>query len=655
MPFAKLRLSDLNPWSLAGLLYLGSGISLGIVTILRRKAEHSEATSRLERRVRWTRESVTSRLGVTEFHWNDCRQTMERVQRRLVAILAADVAGYSRLMSEDEEGTLAALKAHRHELIDRKIAEHDGRIVKLTGDGMLAEFPSVVNAVACAVEMQEGMNGRNAAVPPGRRISFRIGINLGDVIVEGDDLYGDGVNVAARLESIAEPGGVAVSAAVMDNVGNRLKVAFTDRGEQQLKNIDRLVRVYSVAAGEVSDPAGDQPIAPTKADRLSIAVLPFTNMSGDREQQYFSDGITEDIITELSRFRQLHVLARNSSFQYRGRDVDMVRAGRELGVQYLVEGSVRRLGQRIRITAQLIEAANGNHLWAERFDRDQEDIFLVQDQVVRTIVATLVGRMQAAGAERAKRKPPASLAAYEYVLRADALPFHDRAAREEARILCEKAIEVDPTYARAYAFQSFLAWGEWSDDKTGSDSALDKALALAKKAVALDENDSNGQIALGETYLLRRAFDIAEYHYLAAHDLNPNRPSVMAGLGRLYGYLGEPEKGMEFIKAVRTLDPYFNPPWYWETLGTICLIAHQYEEAIAAFKRSPILPGWVHAYIAACYALLEKREEAELHAAEALRLTPDFSLMREAAKEPFKHAANRQHLIDGLRKAGLPE
>jgi adenylate cyclase len=338
------------------------------------------------------------------------------IRRRLAAILAADVVGYSRLMEQNEAGTLVALKTRRKQVLKPLVGKYHGRIFKVTGDGVFVEFDSAVNAVQCAIELQQGMAAANDDLPEARRIVLRVGVNLGDIMVEGSDLYGDGVNIAARLEGIAEPGGVLVSGSTFDYVRNKIEAAFEDLGPQSLKNIAEPVHVYRVAdAPRVS---GATPNVPT--DKPSIAVLPFDNMSGDPGQQYLADGFTEDIITELSRFRQLYVLARNSSFRYRGADGG--RVGRELGVQFLVEGSVRRRGNRIRITAQLIEVSSGHHLWADRFDRHEEDLLVVQDEVVRTIVSTLVGRLQATRVERAKRKPPASLAAYECVLRGDSLP-----------------------------------------------------------------------------------------------------------------------------------------------------------------------------------------------------------------------------------------
>jgi adenylate cyclase len=573
----------------------------------------------------------------------------ERVQRRLAAIMAADVVGYSRLMGADESATLAALKAHRRELVDPAISEHQGRIVKLTGDGMLVEFTSVVSAVACAADIQKGMNARNVDVPQERRIEFRIGINLGDVIVEGDDLYGDGVNVAARLEALAEAGGVCISGKVYDELRGKIDLAFADQGEQQLKNIAAPVRIYrSLGTGTRMDRRQQTSARP------SVAVLPFANMSEDKEQQFFSDGITEDIITELARFRQMQVVARNSSFRYRGNDLDMVRVGRELGVQYLVEGSVRRIGARLRITAQLIDATSGHHLWAEKFDRDQNDIFAVQDQVVRTIVATLMGRLQAAGAEVARRKPPANLAAYECVLRADALPLYDPAAWPEARGLYEKAIELDPQYARAYALLAVSFATGWEREIDAPDHLLDRALELAKKSVALDENDSVCHGALGLVYFDRGAHDLAEHHLRKAVALNRNRSNMTASLGSVCCYLGKLEEGIGYLEEARALDPFFGPLWYWQALGTAYFIARQYDLSIVALQRSQDDWYWNHALLAACCAFRKDDAGVSRHAAETLRLAPDFSIERAVAREPLKQEADRQHLIEGLRLAGLP-
>jgi adenylate cyclase len=574
----------------------------------------------------------------------------DRVQRRLAAILAADVVGYSRLMAQDEAGTLATLKARRKDVLEPLVARYQGRIFKETGDGMLVQFASAVDAVECAIALQHGMAAADG-LPDGSRLVLRVGVNLGDVIVDGEDLYGDAVNIAARLESIAEPGGILVSGAAYDHARNKVSASFEDLGGQSLKNIAEPVRAYRVGEmpGVATAPAHD-PVA-----KPSIAVLPFTNMSGDPQQQYFSDGITEDIITELSRFRQLHVLARNSSFQYRGQDVDIVRVGRELRVHYVLEGSVRRVGANIRITAQLVDAGSGHHLWAERYDRKQDDIFTVQDQVVSTIVSTLVGRLEAAGAERAARKPPASLAAYDCVLRAGALPFGHPETEAEIHRLYEKAIALDPGYARAYALLAAILIHEWFRDMSGSSSALDQAFASASKGVALDEHDSLCQSIVGAVHLYRQSYDLAEHYYRKALELNPNRPMLLSSLGEFHIYSGKPDEALKCYAEARRLDPHFDPSWYWPVVGTAHFSARRYDEAIAALSRSPNMPHWVQAYLAACHALAGRQELAARHASEVLQQMPDFSLTRHAAKEPFKHAADREHLIAGLRKAGLPE
>jgi adenylate cyclase len=572
----------------------------------------------------------------------------ERVQRRLVAILAADVVGYTRLMEQDEAGTLAALKARRRDVLDPLVARHNGRMFKITGDGVMVRFDSAVDAVQCAIDLQQGMAGA-PHLPAGDTIVLRIGINLGDVMIEGNDLYGDGVNIAARLEAAADPGGILVSGTAYDHVRGKVTAEFEDLGTQSLKNMELPVRVYRVTG----TPQVAAPVA--AAERPSVAVLPFTSMSGDAEQQFFGDGITEDIITELARFRQLRIVARNSSFRYRGPGVEIARVGRELGAHYIVEGSVRRLGDRMRITVQLIDTATGHHVWAERFDRNQEELFQVQDQVVRTIVSTLVGRLQAAGTERAKRKPPSSLMAYECLLRGDALPFHTEESRSEKRRLFEKAIELDPNYARAHAFLGHMLLYDWYLDMGESDAALEQALALAEKAVTLDDNDYVCQLALGRTQLSRHAFDLAEYHCLRALELNRNSASLLAGIGDFYVSLGRRDEAMRYFKEARELDPFYEPTWYWPAVAAAHFLEHRYEEALGAFLRTANLQFWSEAYLAATYAMLGRREDAQRHVAGVLRVVPDFTIARYAAKEPLKQPADLAHLVEAMRRAGLPE
>ena len=575
----------------------------------------------------------------------------DRLQRRLAAILAADVVGYSRLMELDEVGTLAALKLRRKEIVSPLVAKHQGRVFKVTGDGIMVEFASAVNAVQCAIEVQQAMATAAADQPEGRRIVLRIGINLGDIVVDRGDLYGDGVNIAARLEGAADPGGIFISGAAYDQVRNKFETAFEELGEQSLKNIGAPVRVYRVA-GLARLPIATGAVTGSKP---SIAVLPFISMSGDVEQQYFGDGITEDIITELARFRNLHVLARNTSFRYRGQDVDVQRVGRELGVQYIVEGSLRRIGNRIRITAQLIDTATGHHVWADRFDRNEEELFAVQDQVVKTIAATLVGRMHAAATERAQRKPPASLAAYELVLKGDALPLYRPGSAEAARKLFEQAIALDPGYAKAYSLLANLEMTDWFRDFNASPELLDRAFALAQKAVAIDSNDPSSQVAVARLHQTRGAWSRAEYHYGKALELNPNSALLMAGLGDLNITLGDPEKALGYFRESRALDPFFEPSWLWPITGLAHFMARQYEEAVTALERSTEPPYWAHLYMAASHAMLGNAERARHHAAETLRLKPDFTIARAIERQPLRRDSDRAHLLEAFRKAGLPE
>ncbi len=426
----------------------------------------------------------------------------KQVQRRLAAILAADVVGYSRLMRANEVGTLATLMEHRRKLIDPLIAEHHGRIVKLTGDGVLAEFASVVNAVECGTRIQQGMNARNAGVPEDRRVAFRIGIHLGDIISQGDDIFGDGVNIAARLESIAQPGGVAVSAVVRENVENRLDLSFEDIGEQALKNIDRPVLVFNVYVGapppqaHAAASAASVPRESAPPGKPSIAVLPFVNVSGDPEQEYFSDGITEDIITDLSKISGLFVVGRHSAFAYKGQAVDLRQVARELGVRFLLEGSVRKAGQRVRITGQLIDGSDGGHLWAERYDRDLTDVFAVQDEITRAIVDQLKIRLLPQEKTAVAQPPTSDVEAYTHYLRGRQI-FHQgtRASLTLARQLFARAVELDPQYARAYA--GIADCDSRLRSKHGGTVPVDEILATVDRALTIDPNLAEAHAARG--------------------------------------------------------------------------------------------------------------------------------------------------------------
>jgi len=587
----------------------------------------------------------------------------ERAQRHLAAILAADVVGYSRLMERDEADTFQRLRAHRKELFEPEIAKHGGRIFKLMGDGLLAEFASVVDAVECAVTLQRGMAERNASEAEDRRIDVRIGINLGDVILEGGDCHGDGVNVAARLQTEAPPGGICISATVHQHIAGKLPFAFRDLGEQSLKNIAAPVRTYEVEFGAAPSQSLESRSAESRSvdkaaggdSKPTIAILPFANLGGDPEQDYFSDGITEDIITELSRWRMLAVQSRSASFRYRGAAIDVKQAARELRVRFILEGSVRRLGGRIRITAQLIDAETGSHVWAERFDRDAADLFEVQDQVVRTIVSTLVGRVQAADAERARRKPPAKLAAYECMMKGNALPWDDPAGAAEATRLFEQAIEIDPGYGFAHAVLAVMRYRLWFRDFSGSDALLDQARALAERAVALDSSESTSFAVLGQVYLLRRSFDLALRHVNRAVEMNPTNQWNTADMGSMLPYFGRAEEALAWLKRATEIDPYFDAAWYWFGIGLANLVLRRYDEALAAFERPAARPFAVAAYMAGCHAKLGSMERARILAAECLDKKPDFTIARWMKKEPFKNPADAEHMVELLRLAGLPE
>jgi adenylate cyclase len=447
------------------------------------------------------------------------------MERRLSAIVAADVVGYSRMMGGNEAGTLEALKGARAEIVDSRIATHQGRIVKLTGDGILAEFPSVVNAVACAAEVQRAMRDRNAAVPRGRRIEFRIGVSLGDVMVEGDDIYGDGVNIAVRLERFSKPGGIAISQTVRDHVGNRLDLAFEDCGEQKLKNIEKPVRVYSISLGATA--AGTTTGAAMKREerpqerRPSVAVLPFTNMSGDAEQEYFSDGITEDIITDLSKISGLFVVARNTAFTYKDKPRTVQQVGQELGVQFLLEGSVRKAGSRVRVTGQLVNTEEGDHIWAERFDRDLTDIFAIQDEITHAIVEQLKVKLLPQERNSIEQTPTDNVEAYTYYLRGrQFLHRHSKSYYHLARRMFAKAIELDPRYARAYAgiadCDSFLLLHYHVDVPIG------RILANTDKALALDNRLAEAHASRGLALSIEKRFEesVTEFEQATALDRN---------------------------------------------------------------------------------------------------------------------------------------
>jgi adenylate cyclase len=581
-------------------------------------------------------------------------------ERRLAAVVAADMVGYSRLMEVDEAGTLARLKTHRIELIDPAIAKNRGRIIKTTGDGMLVEFHSVVDAVVCAAEIQRRMARRNADVSPARWIQFRIGINLGDVIVDEDDIFGDGVNVAARLETLADPGGICVSAAVCDQVGGRLEdVVFEDLGEQSVKNIARPIRVFRVrleqSAGIAPEAAKDAAAPTAILKKPSIAVLPLVNMSGDPEQEFFADGLTEDIITELSRFHDLFVISRNSTFVYKGKAVKVQDVAREFGVDYVLEGSVRKAGDRIRVTVQLIDAETDRHIWAERYDRELKDIFAIQDEITRAIVATLQGRVEAATHDRAKRKPTDNMVAYECVLTAKVLHHRStRADNEQAQQLLDRALALDPNYAHAHAWKACVLGQTWVYNWCADrDATFQQVATELELSLALDDNDSDVHRILAAVNLNRDDHDKAAYHQERALALNPNYDLVVVQQGELLTWLGRPEEGIDWIKKAMRLNPY-HPERFWNHLGRACYCAEKYAEAAEAFSRLTRPDHTHHAFLAATFAQMGNSVAAAAHAAEVLKREPKFSVAVYLTTQHYKHDADRKRHEAGLLNAGLP-
>jgi adenylate cyclase len=477
------------------------------------------------------------------------------MERRLTAVLAADVVGYSRLMGANETGTLAALKALQADFIDGRIAQHQGRIVKLTGDGMLVEFPSVVNAVACAAEVQRGMRDRNGRVPQNRRIEFRIGVNLGDVIIEGEDIFGDGVNVAARLEEIAPVGGIAVSQSVRDHVGKRLHLIFEDMGERQLKNIERPIRVYSVSLDALPTEQTSGAASAHPQEKPSIAVLPFINMSGDPEQEYFSDGITEDIITDLSKVSGLFVVARNTAFTYKGKSVEAQEVAKRLGVNFILEGSVRKAGSRVRVTGQLIDGKTGGHMWADRYDRDLTDIFAIQDEITHAIVEQLKVKLLPQEKKNIAQTPTDNVEAYTYYLRGrQFIERRSKAYYQLARQMFAKAVELDPLYARAYAgmadCDSFLFLHYHVDNV-----AIDDILATSAKALALDSDLAEAHASRGLALSLEKRYDEATEEFEQAIALDPHSFEGHYFYGRACFTQGKLERAAALFERVAEIKP----------------------------------------------------------------------------------------------------
>ena len=582
------------------------------------------------------------------------------MERRLAAIMVTDVVGYSRLIRSDEEGTLAALKALRTDLIDPKIAEHHGRVVKLMGDGMLAEFASAVDAVRAAVEAQRAVAERNADLPEDKRIAFRVGINLGDVVVDGDDIHGDGVNVAARLEGLAEAGGICISGGVYDQVRDRIDFPFEDLGEHQVKNIDRPVRVWRWLAEGQATVAPRQVDAPLPLpDKPSIAVLPFENMSGDPEQEYFSDGIAEDIITDLSKASGLFVIARNSAFTYKGRAVNVQEVSRDLGVRYVLEGSVRKAGNRVRITAQLIDGTTGGHLWAERYDRDLTDIFAVQDEVTQHIVSALAVKLTPDERERVVSKGTDNLEAYDTFLKGrEHMLRQTKEANAKAIAMFERVTELDPGFAAAVALLAFnhveAYINRWSADP---DRSFELAQEHAQRAVALDDSEPNAHFALGGVYIWAKQHDraIAEAEKTIA--LDPNSASGYGLLGLILSYAGRPEEAIEALNNAMRLDPHY-PDIYLHFLAHANFHMERYNDAIGALTRRLFRKpesDISRVLLASCYGHQSRADEARAEWEKVFEVNPDYSFEHKRRILPYKNPADFEHFADGLRKSGLLE
>ena len=589
----------------------------------------------------------------------------ERAQRRLTTILAADVVGYSRLMEQDEAGTMALLRARRHDVLMPSVAQHGGRVFKLMGDGVFIEFTSVVNAVECAVEIQKAMQAQNANMSTHQHILLRIGINLGDVIVEGGDLYGDGVNLAARLESLADPGGGCISGDVYRQVRSKLNLDFQDLGEQKVKNIAEPVHAYRIQSDDagpsvaVTLGVGRAAHAPPK--KPSIAVLPFANMNGDAGQDYFSEGITEDIITSLSRNRAFFVISRNTSFTYADAAIDVAKVARELGVHYVLEGSVRKAGNRVRITAQLIDARTGHHIWADRYDRDVAHIFAVQDEITRNIIGSIAPGIMSAEIQRAQRKAVAQLDTWDRIMRAH---WHIRRFTKEdtaaARQLLAEAIELDPNNAMVFGDLAFANHFEavfgWSDAPTASHAKLGEA---ARRAVAVDDHDASAHTALAIYELFSGRHEDAVRRLKRAIDLDPNLAFARGYLGVTYAFGGDCDAAMPHLEEAISLSPRDPLLVIWHiAMGWASFTAERYEEA-AEFTKQAIEdnPDFTDNYsvLAACLGLVGMQDAAHVALDELQRRMPNLTAGDERLNRPFKRAVDRERFLEGLRKAGLPE
>jgi adenylate cyclase len=591
--------------------------------------------------------------------------TVPPVERRLAAILSADVKGYSRLMGEDEVATVRTLTAHR-EVMSGLIQKHRGRVVDSPGDNLLAEFASVVDALECAVVVQQALKERNAELPSARRMEFRIGINLGDVIVEGERIYGDGVNIAARLESLAAAGGICISGTVYDQVESKLSLQYDYLGEQSVKNITKPVRVYrawresELTPFPTSGKSNESTPSPLPElalpDKPSIAVLPFVNMSSDPEQEYFSDGITEDLITDLSKLSGLFVISRNSVLSYKGKAIKPEQVSKELGVRYVLEGSIRKAGNRVRITAQLIDATTGYHLWAERYDRHLEDIFAVQDEVTQKIVTALKVQLTEGEQLRFGRPLTTNIKAYDYYLRGCDL---QKQTRQEANLLAEqmfsKALELDPQFAAACAYLGIVYFDRWTMGWSEDQQTLDRALALAREAVTRDPQLPDAHRLLGVILLWNREYESAIAEVEQAIALDPNHADAYAALGSIFNFAGRPEETVGLIQKAMRLNPQ-HPTWYLWDLGHAYYLLKRYDEATAVLKRTltrnpDFMPA--HGFLAIINEEIGLQDEAKTAGASALQISPALSLETLKQRLPYKDPAVLERVINAARRSGL--
>jgi TolB-like protein/class 3 adenylate cyclase len=621
-------------------------------------------------------------------------------KRKLTAILSADAVGYSRLMAEDETATVKTIASYR-EIMASLIKQHRGRVVDSPGDNLLAEFSSVVDAVQCAVAVQNEFQTRNAELADNRRMEFRIGINLGDVIDEEDRIYGDGVNVAARLEALADPGGVCVSKTAFDQIESKLPLGYEYLGQQSVKNIPKPVGAYRVlmkpdAAGKVIgekrflgrisrraamaaiiilvvvaggliswnvylhqskriEPASVEKMAFPLPGKPSIAVLPFVNMSGDPQQEYFVDGITNNIISALFEFKNLFVIASTSTFTYKGKPVKVQEVSEELGVRYVLEGSVQRTSDRVRINAQLIDATTGKHLWAERYDRDAKRLFDIQDEIVETIVATLAFKVDATERERVMRKAPGNLDAYDYWLRGRNIWFRwTKEANAQAADLYEKAIELDPNWGRPYGYMAWVHVNDWRNGwSENPKKSMELALKMAMKAYELNPDDYETHWTLGFVYLYLRDFDLAIAGYERALELNSNDADFLAQMADALTFMGRPEQAIAQLKKAMRMNPR-HPSWYWHVLGFAYYEVGQYKEALATLKHDNNPAFFNHRTLAAVYVRLGRLNEARAEVSKLLEKNPHFTL-KSVNHLPYKDENRQKRFINDLHKAGVPE